>query len=278
MTDRLTALLNHFELRCRVFFSGAHCGVAAFEAQPGTGHLHLLRGGKLELQMPDGRRQTLTEPTLLFYPYPAEHRLQTAASESADLVCAVVDFGVAEGNPLLSSLPSPLIVPLQALPHQSRLLDLLFEEAYSNHCGQAAAVNRLVEVLLIHLFRYGMQTGVARAGTLAGLADPRLAKALVALHGAPGTDWTLERLAETAGMSRARFAAHFHAVVGVTPGNYLAAWRVSVAQGLMRRGRPLGVVANAVGYSTPGAFSKVFTKRLGTTPRAWLRQQAGQAA
>lgn len=277
MTDRLTALLNQFELRSEVFFSGTHCGVTCFEARPGVGHLHLLRQGELRLLLADGRERTLREPTLLFYPEPVEHRLQTTPSTTADLVCASVDFGVAEGNPLLRSLPSPFIVPLQALPHQGRLLGLLFDEAFSGHCGRAAAVNRLMEVLLIHLFRYGMQRGLAKSGTLAGLAEPRLAKALIAMHEAPGEAWTLERLAATAGMSRARFAAHFHAVIGLTPGDYLAAWRVSVAQTLLRKGRPIGVVAQAVGYHTAGAFTRVFNKRLGTTPREWLKRATAQA-
>lgn len=278
MMDRLSALLSHFELRSRVFFSGAHCGVAAFDAAPGVGHLHLLRHGRLTLQAPNRPLQRLDEPTLLFYPTPADHRLETQASETADLVCAAVDFGLAEGNPLLKSLPSPFIVPLQHLPHRGGLLDLLFDEAFDPHCGQAAALNRLTEVLLIHLFRYGMQTGVVVSGTLAGLADPRLAKALTALHEAPETNWTLERLAAAAGMSRARFAAHFHTVTGMTPGAYLSTWRMSVAQTLLRRGKPIGWVATAVGYQSAGAFSRVFHRQLGQTPREWLRQENGSRA
>ena len=46
-------------------------------------------------------------------------------------------------------------------------------------------------------------------GVLAGLADPRLAKALTAMHEAPKKSWTLEDLAGIAGMSRTRFAEHF---------------------------------------------------------------------
>lgn len=277
MTDRLTTLLQHFELRSRMFFSGTHCGLAAFPAEPGVGHLHLLRHGRVDVLMPGQPARVLDQPTLLFYPNPTEHRLQTHAEESADLVCAAIDFGVAEGNPLLKSLPSPFIVALQDLPQQGRLLELLFDEAFSPHCGQSAAVNRLTEVLLIHLFRYGMQQGVTASGALAGLADPRLSKALVALHGAPEQTWTLVRLSAVAGMSRARFAARFHAVVGLTPGDYLAVWRVSLAQGHLRRGKPVSWVAGAVGYRTAGAFSKVFHQRLGLSPRDWLRQQ-GEAA
>ncbi|HEX4872378.1 MAG TPA: AraC family transcriptional regulator [Nevskiaceae bacterium] len=274
MTDRLSALLSHFELRTRVFFSGAHCGVAAFPVEPGSGHLHLLRRGRLEVLLADGRWQVLDEPTLLFYPAATAHRLQTRERDTVELVCAVVDFGLRDGNPLLTRLPSPLIVPLRELPQQGRLLDLLFEEAFAGQCGQAAAVNRLMEVLLIHLLRHGMRSGLASAGTLAGLADARLAKALAALHGAPAEAWTLPRLAAAAGMSRARFAAHFHAVIGLTPGDYLAQWRVSVAQTLLRRGRPLGVVAQAVGYRSSAAFARVFARQLGLSPRQWLRQQA----
>ena len=43
MSDRLSALLQRFELHARVFYSGALCGMADFGGGTGVGHLHLGR-------------------------------------------------------------------------------------------------------------------------------------------------------------------------------------------------------------------------------------------
>lgn len=53
---------------------------------------------------------------------------------------------------------------------------------------------------------------------LARLPDPRLHKALGAVHAEPAHAWTLKAMAAEAGMLRARFAAHFTQVLGVPPG------------------------------------------------------------
>lgn len=273
MTDRLSALLQQFELRTRVFFAGQHCGVSSVPAEAGVGHLHLLRRGVLEVTDVGGRAQRLEAPCLLLYGQPAAHRLSAPLPAGADIVCAEVSFGIGQGNPLLHSLPQPLILQSGSLLQDGRLLDLLFEEAFGGHCGQAVAVNRLMEVLMVHLLRHVMQSGQVQAGALAGLADPRLSKALVRLHEAPGQPWSLAALAAEAGMSRARFAAHFRRVVGMTPGDYLAAWRVSLAMGHLRRGRAVGWAATEVGYRTAAAFSRAFQQQLGRSPRDWLRTQ-----
>jgi len=107
---------------------------------------------------------------------------------------------------------------------------------------------------------------------MAGLADPRLAKAIAALHAEPARAWTLEGMASVAGMSRARFAAHFAQTVGTPPGDYLTGWRLGLARRLLRRGLPLKQVAAEVGYGSPGAFGRVFQQRVGQTPRDWQRQ------
>lgn len=270
--DRLSSVFTHFALHSRVFFSGRRCGVMAFDDHGDEGHIHVLRSGRLTLETPSGARQTYDTPSVMFYAHPTVHRLLIDESEDAELVCASVGFGAGHGNPLLDSLPVPFVAPLAALPQQGRLLDVLFEEAFEGHCGYQAAVDRLMEVLVIQLLRYGMQTGAARAGTLAGLADPHLSRALVAVHRNPAEPWTVATLGALANMSRSRFAEHFMTVVGVPPGEYLAHWRVRVAQTLLRKGRPLSVVANEVGYSTSAALSRAFSHQVGCSPRQWLTQ------
>ena len=56
----------------------------------------------------------------------------------------------------------------------------------------------------------------------------------------------LEALGHIAGMSRARFAAHFLATMKQTPFEYLALWRIGVAQSLLKKGEPLKTVAPSV--------------------------------
>jgi AraC-like DNA-binding protein len=109
-----------------------------------------------------------------------------------------------------------------------------------------------------------------------GLADPRLANAIAAIHERPEHPWSLEELAAAAGMSRARFAVHFREIVGVTPFDYLADWRIGMAQTLLKRGKPLKIVAPSVGYASSTALTRVFTQRVGVSPTQWLRGSTGR--
>lgn len=119
-----------------------------------------------------------------------------------------------------------------------------------------------------------MASGTVETGVLAGLADPRLAKALTALHEAPRRAWSLEDLADAAGMSRTRFAAHFRAVVGKTPMDYLTGWRMTLARQLLAKGKPVKSVAAQVGYDSAAAFSRVFARVTGRPPREVERSRA----
>jgi len=275
MSDRLSALLQRFELHARVFYSGALCGIADFDSGTGVGHLHLLRRGTLGVIDTLGRHSVVNEPSVLFFPRAGAHRLDGGEREGADVVCASIDFGVGDENPLLRGLPALLSVPLAQLPGLDLAQQLLFSEAQASRCGHGAVVDRLTEVLVIQLLRHAMAHQLVDGGVMAGLADPRLAKAISALHADPARAWTLDAMAGLAGMSRARFAAHFTRTVGVPPGDYLTGWRLGLARTLLRKGLAVKQVAAEVGYASPGAFGRVFLQRLGTTPTQWQHSDAG---
>jgi AraC-like DNA-binding protein len=276
MSDRLSALLERFELSAHVFHSGALCGVANFDAGHGAGHLHLLRHGSLGVTDAQGRRTLLDEPSVLFFPRAAAHRLDADPVQGAELVCASVEFGVGDENPLLRALPARLLVPLARLPGLDLTQQLLFGEAFGQRCGHNAAVSRLTEVLLIQVLRYAIEQRLVDGGLMAGLADPRLHKALSAVHAEPARAWTLEAMAAEAGMSRARFAAHFAQLVGVPPGEYVTGWRLGLARSMLRRGLAVKQVAVEVGYANASALGRVFSQRLGTSPTAW-QQRDGES-
>jgi AraC-like DNA-binding protein len=74
-----------------------------------------------------------------------------------------------------------------------------------------------------------------------------------------GPPWTVEPLAEAAGMSRSAFAARFKELLGQTPLEYVTEWRMQKAMRLLqRRDKKLIDVARSVGYESDAAFSKAF--------------------
>ena len=273
MPDRLTSLLQRFELRARVIRGGTLCGVADFAEGDGVGHLHLVRRGPVGFTDRQGRRIVVAEPGAVFYPRPLDHRMDAEALDGAEVVCAAIDFGVGDENPLLRGLPDLLMIPLTQAPGLDATMGLLFAEAFGQRCGHAAVVDRLTEIAVVQLLRFAIEQRIVDGGLLAGLADSRLALALNAIHAQPARPWTLDALAKTAGMSRSRFAARFTGVVGLPAGEYLTLWRVNLAKPMLRRGRPVKQVALELGYAGAATFARAFLQTVGVSPAVWSRQQ-----
>jgi AraC-like DNA-binding protein len=271
--DLLATLLNHFSLRAGVFYTGNICGVHDFQGDTLRGHIHLIRQGPVQVIGVQTESIVITQPTLLFLPRPNQHRLVADERLGADVVCGTVQFGGVGRNPITDSLPDVVMVELACLTGIEALLGLMFDEAFSESAGRQAVLDRLCEVLMIRLLRHCMAQGLTQGVALAGLADPRLAKTLAALHDDPAAGWTLPRMAAQAGMSRARFAVRFREITGVTPADYLASWRVMAAQGLLKQGRPLKHVAGDVGYASASALARAFVRKLGCSPSEWMKSQ-----
>jgi len=271
--DRLASLLHRFSVTARLFHSGPLCGVNDFSPQAGLGQLHLLRRGPLVIEHLRESPRGVHEPSLLFYPRPLWHRFRTDADTGAELACAHGALGDPALSPLAQALPPFLCLPLRALDGSTAVLDLLFDEAFAQRCGRQVVVDHLFAVVLVQILRHLMNTRALDGGLLAGLGHPQLAQALVAIHGEPEAAWSLERLAERAGMSRSVFAREFHRVLGQPPGDYLMAWRLLLAQQALQRGDSLKRIAAAVGYANEAALSRAFKARHGLSPRAWLKAQ-----
>lgn len=267
--DQLAPLLRQINLSAQSFHNGELCQLVSFDEN--AGYIHILRSGKVTMTVRNGPPQYIEKPSVLFFPRTCQHTLD---GESAQLLCACVDLGAKVGSPLALALPEVIILPMDDMSLIKPTLELLFKEALEIKFGQQAALDSLIKYFLIQVLRHVVTTGQLQGGIFAALADPRLKHAVSVMHDRPSHPWTLDELADVAGMSRARFAVNFRETVGVTPLDYLTDWRMSIAQNLLKQGRPIKSVAAAVGYQSQAALTRVFAKRVGYAPANWVKNLA----
>jgi AraC-like DNA-binding protein len=162
-------------------------------------------------------------------------------------------------------------------PHTLALhntMQALASEMAEQAPGSEAVATRLAEVLFIQALRAHIASEVEwrNKGWLRAIFDPQVGAALGAVHDSVNTPWTVESLAEAAGMSRSAFAARFKDVLGQTPLEYVTEWRMQKAmQLLQQRDKKLIDVARLVGYESDAAFSKAFKRVVGANPGEYLK-------
>ena len=179
-------------------------------------------------------------------------------------------FDSPDATLLVSLLPS--LVHVRGVERLSILVRLVGEEASERRAARDLVLTRLVEVLLIEALR-ATPGEDAPPGLLRGLADERLAPAIRQMHGQLGRSWTVALLARTTALSRSAFFERFTRTVGLPPMEYLLAWRMAVAKGLLRR-EDLGLaeVAERVGYGSASTFSTAFSRHVGRPPGRYARE------
>jgi transcriptional regulator GlxA family with amidase domain len=86
----------------------------------------------------------------------------------------------------------------------------------------------------------------------------------------PGSDLTVERLGELAGMSPRNFTRVFAREIGMTPGKFVELSRLESARRYLEQSTmPVGEIARACGYSTTDGMRLAFDRNLGATPREY---------
>jgi len=269
--DQLSQILENLSFNADVFFSGNLCGIQSLGGVDSKkGHLHLLKSGVLTLVCEDGHKVTLDKPSVIFMPGPTKHQIIASESKEAELVCVDVDFHQGSGSALVNALPKFICLSIEKHDPLGKTARWLFEEAFNAQPGQQMVVNKLGDIFLVQILRYVINEGIVLQGMLAGMAHPKLSVVMTALHKRPEEPWTIEIMAETALMSRAKFAALFKDTVGQAPSDYLTDLRISIAQGLLKKDKPVSLVANEVGYEHGSALARVFRKKTGLSPKEWL--------
>ena len=189
---------------------------------------------------------------------------------ATQLMCGHFTFARGSDHPLLRSLPSLLHVSAEmraATFWLDEALRLMARQMTDEDPGSMAVVRRISEIIFIETVRSSASQSQQLAGMLEALNDPKISRAIQAMHRDVASHWTVEALAGEAAMSRSRFAARFQELVGCGPLTYLAEWRLQKACALLRAGKvSVQEVAGQIGYQSPAAFTRAFANMFGESP------------
>jgi AraC-like DNA-binding protein len=205
---------------------------------------------------------------------PIKVKVGPSGTSQAEVVCGFLGCDARPFNPLLATLPRMIHVRADSAPENpylGSLIALTLSESSDMRAGSDCMLARLSELMFIEVVRRHLQTlPPDQDGWLAGLRDPVVGRALSLLHGRPAHAWTLDGLARGACLSRSALAERFKQLVGRSPMQYLAQWRMQLAAGLLAEGDAnVGAVAYEVGYGSEAAFSRAFKKLVGVPPAVW---------
>ncbi|WP_369957929.1 AraC family transcriptional regulator [Psychrobacter sp. CLB018] len=200
----------------------------------------------------------------------------------ASLILIECKYDKAMIRPLLSVLPS--ILPevndeedgrFEVIDVEIRLLTL---EAEHERMGKTAVINHWASIMMIECLRVYIESlPEATENWLKAMKDPFLTKALVAMHEMPSENWTINKLAEVAGMSRSSFAQRFKEVVGIPPLTYLMDYRLRLAARYLRlQQNSISRISGLVGYASDSTFSQAFKRVYGISPKAYRQQYQQQ--
>ncbi|MCQ4258128.1 AraC family transcriptional regulator [Stutzerimonas stutzeri] len=306
-SDLISELLTGMRLRgvqYRRIQTGPSFGLG-FGDRPKHAHFYYLAVGTAYLREGGGAVHVLSAGSAVFMPQGTKHQLlsdtqvtsqqidsfeavplgeavsgvdtcpSTHPTPSAVLFYGCMEFDLGGMQGLGKLMPGVMVADTEGRRYDGLLpiLDAMKREICAGRIGFAGILARLAEVAAAMIVRGWIECGCENAsGLVAALRDPRLARAILALHRHPGKEWTVAQLAEQSYVSRSVFAQRFQATIGVPPLRYATELRMRLAsQWLSQEKLPIDTVAHRLGYASQAAFSRAFKRITGQSPGA-IRQ------
>jgi len=211
----------------------------------------------------------------LLYPQGGTDVARLGSGDSVVAIGGSIAFSAENGDFLLGMLPGFLIVNREASASGviAAVLNLISGEILRHAMATEIVAARLADILVVEALRaLSDDDDRSRMGWLGAISDPRLGRALRAIHRDVAASWTVAALAEVAGMSRAAFSARFTQQVGRPPLAYLRYWRLTLARTcLLKDAGSVDEVGRSVGYTSQSAFGNAYRQIFGTSPRSRMR-------
>ncbi|MFJ5295587.1 AraC family transcriptional regulator [Pseudomonas sp. NPDC088368] len=190
--------------------------------------------------------------------------------DATSFLCGAIGIDRHMVMPAIKSLPRSLHLKAgsgNVAPTTIEVLKQLRTEVENAQLGSQVVIRNLLSTLFVYVLREWSENAKAEAGTwFSAMQNPHIAKALACIHERPNHNWTLDRLAQEANLSRSTFANQFRDSVGETPHSYLTRWRLGIAAQLLNQTTlSIGEIAYKVGYRSEFSFNRAFKAARGRT-------------
>ena len=303
--DVLTALLSDLKLKCAFHIKADFTAPWSVNIeQERTASFHFVMHGECFLEFENGDSFTMEAGDLLLLPHGTARILTSRKGMKpvpllsllnyplkgwyADIehggggkeacVCGgALNIRRANEHKVIKALPNWILVKaseLEASTWFKEHLRCLFDEAEADRPGGGMIISRMSEIIFLHALRvYIYRDDQDKNPFFKALENPRIGKALKAMHLHPENAWTVASLAKEASMSRASFAIQFPEFLGSTPIEYLTQLRIHKAATLLRDSDfSVLDIALRVGYQTQASLSTAFRKHYGIPPGRYRKQ------
>lgn len=212
---------------------------------------------------------------------PAELKLAhlMKGSENADTgqliaLCTHVKIGLRGASDMISLIREPLIETVSVQSAINPMVSSLLKEISNPGLGSKAMIRSILTQCIIELLRTRIKAQDDALNWMTALKDQSVWNALRAMLDAPGEDHSVDSLAARVGMSRSAFAKRFSDVYGSGPMDLLRDLRMRLAGSLLAdTDLPVKRVAELVGFSSRSAFTRMFEKKVGQSPRQFRTSQ-----
>ncbi|MDB5687025.1 MAG: AraC family transcriptional regulator, partial [Rhizorhabdus sp.] len=165
-------------------------------------------------------------------------------------------------NMLLRTLPPIMVIALDDARESDWIRRSLEFAVHGLSKDSPETVGKLAEGLFAEAVRrYIDALPPGEGGWLAGLGDPAVGRTIALIHSRYADALSLDTLAREAGVSKTVLGDRFRALLGESPMQYCAKWRMHVAADMLRKDRQnAGSVAYSVGFNSEAAFNRAFKR------------------
>ena len=184
------------------------------------------------------------------------------------IMCGIVEYDEVITHPIISALPPVFhLSDIESDDNIWMTVKLIDAEIVRTNSKRNIIIDRLSEVLFIQLLTRHVNENDHLVGFFSALREPRFKKVLQLIHQNPQTQWSLDIIGDTVGMSRATLLRKFKAELGVSPMMYVNNWRMAKAHQLLKYSSlSLDDIADVIGFSGSRTFRSAFQRHFGFTP------------